>query len=261
MSAFLILTGACGLIMFFAPLYVARYFSKRWQMPTKVFWRAGLALLIIEVFHLAVISNGATIWPELLELSLWHKALIFGTIQGLFFELGRFLVLDKIQPTLRSYHQGIFFALGWSGVETVFLGLALFIGIFGMNALLQTEDVAVLFPDASQEVLIQMKEYQQVTKELVKNNPLVALSPFIERASQFMIDIALTLLMMLGFIKGTTRYTWIAVGIRTVFSIIVIYLASVSLLAANIVFIAAAIAVFYFLRILRENFPPYLQNA
>lgn len=211
---FYIFTAVSGLLLSFGALLGAKKLSEKFQLPRKIFWKAGLMLLILEVFHLAVLGNLTSIWPGLENIPLWQKAALFGLMTGLFFELGRFVVLDKLMPNIRSLKEGLFFGFGWSGVLTFFLGILLLISVAGIHMLATTTDLVKTFPQATPEEIKQIQEYQKQVFDLLQGSPVVALLPLLERATQLLLDMALTLLLLLGFQKGSSRFVWYAVGVR-----------------------------------------------
>lgn len=196
--------------------------NKRIRFSRKIFWRAGLMLLVIDIFYLAVVGNMTSIWPGIETLPLVAKAALFGLISGLFFELGRFMVLDKVMKNIRSFPEGLLFGFGWSGVEAFFLGILMVVSIAGMHLLVTTPDLTTAFPNASPEEIEQLKGFQQQITTLFQGNPLIGLLPLFERFVQILMDIALTLLLLLGFRQGHSFYVWGAVGLRTLFTMLLI---------------------------------------
>lgn len=212
---FLIFSAISGAVLVAVPLYLARRFRREWKMPKRMFLKAGLVLLTIELFHFSVMDSAISNWPQFLDLHFVVQALILGLFAGLFFELGRFFALDKLFPDVRNEKRALYFALGWNGVETILYGALIILGSYGIYLLTTTADVAILFPDASLSELDQARQYQEQGLELVRSFPLYGLSPLLERAAILLLDLFLTLVMLLRFTKGDNRYVWLAVGIRS----------------------------------------------
>jgi uncharacterized membrane protein YhfC len=254
---FILLTAVSGIILFIVPMVLAGKFSKRWNIPKRAFWKAGLALLIIEVFQLAVIGNATSTWPSLLEMPLIAKAAIFGIFYGLFYELGRFVVLDKVMKNVRSFRQGFYFALGWSGVETMVLGIAIFVGSIGMMVIINNKDIATSFPNMPPDQIEMMTEYQKQSQELIQGNPLLGLAPVLERSCQFLFDVAVTLILVFSMTKLQPRMVWVAVGLRAFFGGSLIYLGSINLLAGEFVFIVFAVFAYFIIKKIRPMVPAH----
>lgn len=214
---FLVFSVISGVALIGAPIYLFKRFKKEWKMPDKLFLRAGFVLLLIELFHLSVLDSGISHWPTFANLHFVWQALILGLFSGLVFELGRFFALDKLFKKVRKYKDGMYFSLGWNGVGTFFLGVILILGSIGLYALLASPDLATLFPDASADELEQLREYKQQANDVMQMNPLFGLTPIIERASILALDMLLTLIILLGFFRGTFSYVWISVLVRTLF--------------------------------------------
>jgi len=251
---FLILSCFSGLVMAAAPFWVARALRQRWKMPKGLFFKAGLALLIIEVIHLAAIGNATSLWPQVLEWPLYLQAMVFGAVTGLFTELGRFLVLDRMMKCVRTFKEGIYFGLGWSGVSTALIGLIMVLGVIGMMAFTATEDLASRFPEASKTDIEQLQTFQKQAADLMQGNPIFGLAPLLERASVTIVDIALTLLILLVFQRGSTKYVWAAAGLRSVFAGLLIYTASLSNILAEVAFLVCGLAAFFLIRQIKNSY-------
>lgn len=249
---FLILSGLSGLVLTVATLWIAKDLRLRRKMPKWLFFKAGLALLIIEVIHLAAIGNASSIWPQINSWPTWLMAIVFGTTSGLFTELGRFLVLDKMMKNVRNFKEGVYFGLGWNGVSTAMIGVMLVIGVFGMMAFSTVTDLAAQFPDATAEQMEQLLSFQKQSVELMHGNPLVALMPVVERISVSMMDIALTLLILLCFQIGSYKYVWAAVGLKCGFGALLIYAASINDLLGESVFLVGGILAYFWIRQMRS---------
>lgn len=256
---FLVFTAISGMVLFSAPLLIGFKLSKKWNLPKRLFWKAGLALLIIEIFHLEVVGNASALWPNLFESSLVLKIFLLGIINGLFFELGRFLVLDKFIRQCRSYKEAVFFGLGWAGLETILIGIIAFFSVFGIQTLLNNPDLQKVFPDASTQEIQELQSFKDQTLALVQNNPVLALAPILERFAQMLIDIALTLLIVLALVKGLSKLIWIAVAFRSIFVGLLVYTSTVNVFAVEIVFVIFGLIGFFLLRECRKFFPEYLK--
>jgi len=259
MTAFLVLSLISAVIMIVIPVFLLKYFSKKWQISGGVFWKAGLFLLFIEIFYLAVIGNASSLWPDLLTSSNLLKALIVGLSTGLFFELGRFLVLDKIFKNLRSVRDCAFFAMGWGGVETLLVGILLIVSTFGMQFMIASNNLSALMPDAGSQEIKQLEELKQESIVLMSGNPLLALTPVIERVSRTALDLSLTMLCLLALVKGETKYVWMAVAMRALITLTAVLIGSLGALAGDLIYLTLALFSLFAIKQVRILLPKQLR--
>lgn len=239
---FFVFTFITGLVLFFAPVLLIRFMLKRWHAETKIFWKAGFAGMVSGTIVLGVILNIGSTFPGFTLLPGVAQALILGVMSGLLVELGRFLVLDRMMPSVRGREQALVFGLGWPSVTMLFLGALFIMGAFGMYNLLNTQDFASSFPDASPEQLELFDEAKKQIEILVNGSPLKALSPLLEYTGVLATDAAMTLLIVLGLRKKQTRYAWFAAGWRALLSASYFFNVDAQLLPVEILYVFWALA-------------------
>lgn len=227
---FLILSAVSGFVLVILPIIAVGILRKRWALPKGIFIKAGIAALFVEIIHAAVLGNGSAMWPQIFDLPVYVTALILGVVGGLFTELGRFLVLDKMMKKVRDFREGVSFGFGWGGVQTVLYGIVVMLGVAGMYVIAGVSDISAMMPDADKDELAAFTEIQKQAVELMSGNAILGLSPVIERASLISIDIALSLLIIMGLFLGRTSFIWRAVGLRVLVTASIIYLNSIDIL-------------------------------
>jgi|WetSurMetagenome_2_1015567.scaffolds.fasta_scaffold152490_2 uncharacterized membrane protein YhfC len=252
---FILFSAVSALFLIILPIIVNGRFRKIWQMPKGIFVRAGLALLVIEVFYFTVASNMIAGWPVIVNAHPIVRALCTGLLAGLFYELGRYLVLDKIFKQVRSWREGIYFGFCWSALETVLLGIILVISVSGMQILVSSPDIASKIPEATSADAEQIKILQQEVVTMLGQSPVMALAPVFERVCLMIMDIALSLLMILGFYSGTTKFAWAAVGFRALFMASVMYAGGINVYAGEAMFLVYALLALLLMRQIRKSFP------
>lgn len=255
---FLVLLVASSLVLILAPFYLVRRFSAQWKLNRLIFWKAGLMLLFIQIFYLTVISNLST----MVEIPVLYRIILFGVLAGLFFELGRFLVLDRFMKKVRTFKEGIFFALGWTGLSTILMGFGLLAASFGLNTLLQSGDISSLIPADAEIDMKLIKEMQEEILTIARNFPYLGIEPLLESAAWFVINIALTLMVLMGITKGEQKYVWSAVAFHSFILIAVNFISTDYLMdfLTNVVVFAAFAAISYFLiRKIKELYPKQLK--
>lgn len=251
---FLVFSAISGAVLVVAPLYLVRRFRREWDMPKGMFLKAGLALLTIELFHFSVMDSAIATWPQFLDLHFVWQAVILGVAAGLFFELGRFFVLDKLFQKVRDVKSALYFALGWNGLETLLLGVLMVVGSYGLYLLVTTSDITLLFPDASVSELEQAKLYQEQALNLFSQFPLYGLTPILERVVLLLLDLFLTLVLLMRFQQGENRFLWFAVLGRMLFTTLIFASHQFDPLVSIAVFIALGGGLFIGVRKIQSSF-------
>lgn len=211
---FIIISLVSGLVLTALPVYLYRRFRNEWKMPKGVFLRAGLANMLVALFFIAVIDGLFSLHPALGALDPIIKAIFIGIAGGLFYELWRFFVLDKVFRSVRNYKEGIYFALGWTGVLTFLTGLLLIFGSLAITLYMNSDNPQSFLPSEDGETIEILNEQISLLSDA---GIFVSLIPVFERSSLLLLDIALTLMMLNYFITANTRFIWRAVGLRACF--------------------------------------------
>jgi uncharacterized membrane protein YhfC len=247
---FIILSIFAGFVLTVVPVYLWKRFSAKWKMPKGLFLKAGLSLLVLEIFHISVRESALSYWPGFFDINLFLQALILGIMSGLFFELGRFFVLDKIFKKVRSYKEGVYFAMGWSGVVSTATGIIIIAGAIVIYLIMNTSDISTIFPQASENELKQIMDYQ---KQALEMNPLFGLAPIVERFAFLALDIFLTLVILSGFGRGVVQYVWLSVFFRAIFVVVLFVVSQLGELAMVSAFIVFGALLFYLVWKMKEK--------
>ncbi len=254
---FLVITFLVGLASAFVPIFLLRFLVKKWHIQPKIFWKAGLAGLMVSLLVFGVTLNIDGAFPAFDQLPVIIQALTLGFVNGLFIELGKFLVLDRFMHSIRSREAGMLFGFGWSGLSIIIMGFFLAVGVFGMYNLLTTKDLASTLPNADADQMQFLQESQKQIQDLVAGSPLNALTPLLESMGTLMIDMAMALLIILGLSQKKTRYVWFAVGIRTILATILFYVSQTDLIPVEIIFgawmIVGGTLIFYLQKSLKHH--------
>jgi len=209
-----------------------------------------MAGIVVSLLTFGVSLNIDGAFPAFDKFPVIVQALILGFTSGLFMELGKFLVLDRMMPAIRKRKNGLLFGMGWSGVAIILMSIVLAFGVFGMQDLANTKDLASAVPNANSEQLNFLQESQKQIQELAAGSPLKAFTPLLESAATLLVDMGLTLLIILGLNKKQTRHTWLAVGVRAILSAGVFYASQVDSMPVEIIFaiwvLIGAFLIFYF---------------
>lgn len=250
---FFTFTFIAGLIAFFLPLLLLRILVQKWHVQPKIFWKAGIAGILVAMVVFGVTLNIDGTFPGFNNLAVPVQAFILGLVNGLFMELGRFFVLDRLMPAVRHRESGIIFGLGWSGVSLLVTGVFLIIGVFGMQNILNTKDFASVMPNADADQIQFFQESQKEIQALVNGSPFKAFTPLIEAGAMILVDIAMALLIILGLNRKQTRYAWFAAGFRTVLTTVLFFVEQTNLIPVEYVFGGWMIAGGAFIYILQKS--------
>ncbi len=221
---FILLLFVSSVLSVFVPFFLMRNLTLRWHIPRKVFWRSGFFGLIVGILVAGVALNLDGVFPAVKNVSQLLYAAIIGVTSGLFVELGKFVVLDRFMPKVRHFQSAVVFGLGWGGLAVMLMGIFFSIGIFGMNALLNVGDVSSLMSNPEPGQVRMFQESKKQLEALVQT-PWKGLSPLFENSAIILFDIAMTLIILLGFQKSKTAYTWLAVLIRSTMATGVLFVA------------------------------------
>jgi uncharacterized membrane protein YhfC len=249
-----VLLGITAAALICAPFVLAFKLGKAWNLERKIFWKAGLAFVVIQIFLSTVISNSVFFIPQGPSIT---NILLYALVAALTLELGRFLVLDKLMKNVRSFLKGVYFGLGWGGIMMIFFGMGVAVSIFGIDLLMQTEDLSTLVPENSGITVAEIASVKEQLLPMLFNFPYLALLPIIERASWLFIDVALTILILFGISTGASKYIWGAVLMRGILTFATVYLASYSdiyIFIQTLIFMAFAVISYFIIRKMEKLF-------
>lgn len=210
----IVATAISGFVLSVVPLVLVKSLRNRFRIEQSLFWKAGLWFLLIQMFQFVVLGNLTDYFPFLKNVSDIVLALIYGLFVGLFVELCRYVLLDKVFKNVRSYKEAVYFGFCWAALTTVIIGFVLFLGSFGLNTVANTNDLSTLVGSTTPDDLEQASVFQAQARELLAQPALYGFMPLIERGAFFLFDIALSVLIVFGMNKGETSYAWAAVFAR-----------------------------------------------
>lgn len=188
------------------------YYKKKVGISIKPLLLGALGFIVFtqileKALHLFVITN----FPNYME-----HPFIFGIYGGLaagvFEEVGRFVLFIWLLKAYRKYKDGISFGIGWGGIEGVLLGCLAVIPtiIFAFminNGIFESEIIAKAPPEQA-AALMEMKE------KILRDGPIYYLIFALERIFAVFIQIALSLIVLLGVVKKTFLYVLYAILIH-----------------------------------------------
>lgn len=224
---FYVLFAASGIFLMVGTVYLARRYKRILKPARGLYFKAGLSLLLIELFHYSVLDSALQSWPDFVSLNIIFQGLILGLFGGLFFELGRFFILDK-WCKVKTYNDAVYFGLGWNGAATFLYGVLVLVGTYGIYLLTNTPDISTIFPGGTGADIEQINQFRDQASSIIGSTPFLGLAPIFERGSLLALDLLLTLIIVFGFLRGTTTYVWLAVLIHSLYISALIILNSVN---------------------------------
>lgn len=213
---YLVLFVISGLVLAVGTRYLAIKARNKFGIEKGLFLKIGLIPIIIALFHAAVLDGALSYWPDFGSQNILIKGFTLGLFGALFYELGRFFVLDKIFK-VRSKTQAIYFGLAWSGVTAFILGIASLIGAYAIWVMLSPGETSQIFAGADSSQLEVLSQFRDFIINEANNTPLMGLAPLFQRGALLILDVLLTMVVVFGLIIGSSAYVWYAIMAHTIF--------------------------------------------
>lgn len=205
-----VLLGLNALLMIGLPLFLGwlihRWRSVAWQL----FVIGAVTFILTQVAHIpfnyvffSSISDLLSSLPEMMALIV--TAALVGISAGVFEEGGRYLTYRFWAKNARSWGQGLMLGAGHGGVEAIILGLLVAINIaflFGYRA----GFFQALVPADQSSQLLEMAD------QLLIAPWIDSLLGAVERSFALCLHLALSLMVMQVFIRGSLIWLFAAIG-------------------------------------------------
>ncbi len=213
---YLILFVVSGLTLVAGTRYLAVEARKKFGVEKGFFLKVGLIPIIIALFHVAVVDGALSYWPDFGSQSILIQGFTLGLFAALFYELGRFFVLDKIFK-VRSRTKAVYFGLAWSGVSAFLLGLLALLGAYGLWSIMNSGDLTQFFSGADSSQLESLTQFRDLIVKEADHTPLMGLAPLLQRGSLLILDVLLTMVVVFGLMVGSSAYVWYAITAHTIY--------------------------------------------
>ncbi len=169
-----------------------------WIIFTQIL-EAGVHLLVLNFFDFRQ-------YPYLFVL-------YGGLMAGLFEEVGRYLAFRDILERFRAWKDGIAYGIGHGGIESIFIGLLGSIQLFVFALAINSNQLDKILGD------VPRAQVQPLLDLLTGPSSTFLLGGF-ERIAAFAIQIALSLVVLLSFVKNDKRYLFAAIGLHALFDFV-----------------------------------------
>ncbi len=222
MNSILYITFSLSIVIIFSLAIGLGFFvTRKYKLGWRLYW-IGVALFIIsQVFHIPfnalvglLFQNGVLPAPP----ESWQpifNAVFLGLSAGIFEEVTRYAGLRWWAKDARSWAKGLLFGSGWGGIEASLVGAIILINFIYM-IFLRTQDLSTIVPP---EQLALLQEGVNAYWALAWYDSMLGA---LERILVLPIQISLTILVLQVFIRGQSRWLWIAIAWHTLLNAVAV---------------------------------------
>ncbi len=204
---YLWISGLSVILIILLPIGLAILTRRKWRAPWIFFCAGILTFVVAQVIHLPLnrLLVEVGVLPDTLPegSDLIIAALILGLTAALSEELIRaagYFFLKKA----RGFGDGILLGLGHGGIEAMMVAVILAAGV---SSFWYFQNIELLPEAVSGEQFAALTEAVETAKE----NPLIAIVPFIERVIALGYQVILSILVLFAFKLGKWWYVLIAI--------------------------------------------------
>ncbi|MEI4801384.1 YhfC family intramembrane metalloprotease [Bacillus sp. FJAT-51639] len=187
------------------PISALIYFRKKYKISFKIVgvgivFFIGFSQILEKTLHVFILGNPAT--APLLKNSFIY-AIYGGLTAGIFEELGRFIAFYFLLKKYQEYKDGLAYGIGHGGIESL---------LIGATTGAQTLVFAFAINNGTFAQMIEkVPQLSSVQDALVHNPPYLYLFGGVERLVAFIMQIALTLLVLYGVKQKKYMFVGLAV--------------------------------------------------
>jgi len=206
-------------LMIVLPLIVAIVIRRRTGASWRFFFIGAVTFIVSQLFHIpfnmAVQNSG--ILPD--DMSTWTNllimALFLGLSAGVFEETARYLTYRFWAKDARSWSSGMMLGAGHGGIEAIILGL---LATFGFVSLMVANNEAILatIPEEQQAIIAAS------LAEIVNTPWYGLLLGATERLFAIAAHLALSVMVLQVFLRGSIRWLFAAIAYHTVLNMIAV---------------------------------------
>lgn len=237
------------LISVIAPVVFFLYFKRSVKLAWKpIIIGAGVWILFTQVLekllHVLVITQ-----TPLMQYPFYFG--IYGALAaGIFEEVGRYIAFSTVLKKFRSWQDGISFGLGHGGIESILLGILICVQIMVLIGAANSGNLSELLKQLPQES-------SSGLVRLISAPDWTFLFIGIERLLALPIQIALSLIVLLSFVKHDKKYLFYAIVIHTFvdFTPAMYQTGFITLYMTEAILMLLAIGAIFFIQRSRKIFP------
>ena len=218
MTYFLLLLNFA--LMLVIPIGVAMFIHRRTGAAWRLFFIGTVTFILSQVFHIPFnwVVQRAGLLPGNLEswANLLLMAAFLGLSAGLFEETARYLTYRYWAKDARSWSSGLMLGAGHGGIESILLGLLGAVNIVGLLVTLNNEAMLSAIP-AEQQALI-----NATVANLLATPWYGLLLGAAERVFAIAAHLALSVMVLQVFRRGSLRWLFLAIGYHAVFNMLAV---------------------------------------
>lgn len=191
------------------------YLTRKYNLGWRLFWIGAVLFIVAQILHIPfnillnrLFRDGILPTPPE-EWQLLFSALIVGLSAGLFEELIRYAGFRWWAKDARSWSRGLLFGTGWGSMEAIIFFIVPLSLNFVLFFAIQNMELSTLVPT---EQIAPLQEGLDFFWSVAWYDSLLGA---IERFLILPVQISLTILVLQVFIRGQSRWLWLAIGWHT----------------------------------------------
>lgn len=197
-------------LMLIMPILLGWFIHRHRQARWGLFFMGMVGFVGSQVFHIPfnwLIVNQLELLPTDITIlsNLIIIALFYGLSAGVFEEVTRYLIYRFWAKDARTWGRGLMFGSGWGGIESIIVGLLLFINAVAIAAMSQGFFLDLI--PAEQLPLLEEQIQMMATMPWYE-----AMLGSLERVFAICLHLSLSLMVMQLFTRGQLRWLWLAIG-------------------------------------------------
>ena len=195
------------------PLVIAFLIWRRYRVSWKIFLYGVLVFLVTQMFlRIPLVQGAQFLLSSQLQSSqvfLYAWFVVLALTAGIFEEGGRYLGYRWLIKKDFTWEKGLMYGAGHGGIESIVLvgGLAL-LSLINMVALMSTDFSQMNLPPD------QLFQIQQARQQIAALDWWMPLLGAYERFVTIFFQIAMSILVLQVFVRGSLKYLWMAIALH-----------------------------------------------
>lgn len=210
------------IIIFSLAIGLGVFLSRKYKLGWRLYFIGAALFVVAQILHIPfnlilnqLFRTGVLPLPPE-QYQLLFSAVIVGLSAALFEEFIRYAGLRWWAKEARRWSQGLLFGSGWGGIEAMFVGIIILLN-FLIFAALRTQDLTGLLPPE------QLAPLQEASTAYWSISWYDSMLGALERVLVIPIQIALTIMVLQVFIRGQSRWLWLAIGWHWLLDLVAVY--------------------------------------
>lgn len=210
------------IIIFSLAIGLGVFLSRKYKLGWRLYFIGAALFVVAQILHIPfnlilnqLFRTGVLPLPPE-QYQLLFSAVIAGLSAALFEEFIRYAGLRWWAKEARRWSQGLLFGSGWGGIEAMFVGIIILLN-FLIFAALRTQDLTGLLPPE------QLAPLQEASTAYWSISWYDSMLGALERVLVIPIQIALTIMVLQVFIRGQSRWLWLAIGWHWLLDLVAVY--------------------------------------